>query len=77
MIQVENLTEYYGDLAAIKDVSFNVSPVEVCRHIQHYLFALDRRGGPCVCLVAQKVGSVARNVNRGTDTRRENLTQFK
>jgi len=24
MIQVENLTKYYGDLAAIKDVSFNV-----------------------------------------------------
>ena len=24
MIQVENLTEYYGDLAAIQDVSFNV-----------------------------------------------------
>lgn len=24
MIQAENLTKYYGDLAAIKDVSFNV-----------------------------------------------------
>jgi ABC-type uncharacterized transport system ATPase subunit len=24
MIQVENLTKYYGDLAAIKNVSFNV-----------------------------------------------------
>ena len=24
MIQVENLTKYYGDLAAIKDVSFGV-----------------------------------------------------
>ena len=24
MIQVENLTKYYGDLAAIKDVSLNV-----------------------------------------------------
>ena len=24
MIQVENLTKYYGDLDAIKDVSFNV-----------------------------------------------------
>jgi len=24
MIQVENLTKYYGDLAAIKDVSFNI-----------------------------------------------------
>jgi len=23
MIQVQNLTKYYGDLAAIKDVSFN------------------------------------------------------
>jgi len=24
MIQVQNLTKYYGDLAAIQDVSFNV-----------------------------------------------------
>jgi ABC-type Na+ transport system ATPase subunit NatA len=24
MIQVENLAKYYGDLAAIQDVSFNV-----------------------------------------------------
>ncbi|HID63063.1 MAG TPA: ATP-binding cassette domain-containing protein, partial [Anaerolineae bacterium] len=29
MIQVENLTKYYGDLAAIKDVSFNVNKGEI------------------------------------------------
>ena len=29
MIQVENLTKYYGDLAAIKDVSFNVDKGEI------------------------------------------------
>jgi ABC-2 type transport system ATP-binding protein len=28
MIQVENLTKYYGDLAAIKDVSFTVDKGE-------------------------------------------------
>jgi ABC-type multidrug transport system ATPase subunit len=28
MIQVENLTKYYGDLAAIKDASFNVDKGE-------------------------------------------------
>jgi len=29
MIQVENLTQYYGDLAAIQDVSFNVDKGEI------------------------------------------------
>jgi ABC-type polar amino acid transport system ATPase subunit len=31
MIQVENLTKYYGDLAAIKDVSFSVEKCDIVK----------------------------------------------
>jgi ABC-type phosphate transport system ATPase subunit len=37
MIQVENLTKYYGDLAAIKDVNFSVERCNIVKLLTSFL----------------------------------------